>query len=750
MKSLPKGYYAVLPDGSDVGEKIFEYRGERFECEPGVNLFSSLPEAAAAAVEIPDEVIAGLPYESFAAPVVLLSAGDHLVDKTEFTRPAVLLGNNAGVNPNLPAEGYAAPFLNPAREENETKLTGSYWRGICNLSGDGATLFIADGFSAYMARFQDYRNRGPECRIELRNIINLSHCGKNLYAFGVPAADGGIRREVYLKNMRLSDFDDLDYGGIYLRLSAEKVEIDGLCYEKTGQLFGFCDLAREIPGCPKNAKNARYTVKNSYFGDLSGDRELSFGTPGEDGTVTLEVSRCVFNDASIGGRPPLSAVLGPGSSLTVSDCAFIDRRGNPGPAVSVAGEGGEITVSGCSFEGFGVDSRRETPPPTDAPSKVSYSPGPTGTDDPHVAIEPSREGLEAIERLYAGTTVAWGDLHVHTACGGTSDGKTPMADFPAAMDDLGLDFAAVVDHRQMRGFFLPEWDEKRFIIGTEPGTRFLGLSAVRHGQDAVHYNMLFPHKYSLALVLANFPEFEFRGDELGGSFKYPKFTKERFAELTAYVKSIGGIMVHPHPKTMLASDDPLEYSFGDGTFLETIYGSPATHASFKNYSLWKALLDRGEHVWASSGTDTHSAVSNKAPAAFYTSEKSGDAYFKKMRTADFAVGIFGLQMTVGGAPMGSELGCREGDEVILRVADAFAPAMRPGTAYEIRILSDRGIAFAATFDGTPGQTVAVRAENRRFYRAEIFDLTHGYPVALGNPVWCDGKYENETQNADEV
>jgi hypothetical protein len=116
--------------------------------------------------------------------------------------------------------------------------------------------------------------------------------------------------------------------------------------------------------------------------------------------------------------------------------------------------------------------------------------------------------------------------------------------------------------------------------------------------------MLFPHKYALSMVLANFPEFEFSGDELSGSFKYPGFTKERFFELTEFVHSLGGMMVHPHPCTMMYSKDPVDYYFGEHTYLETLYETYDSHASFKNYDLWVKLLALGKHVYASGGSDT--------------------------------------------------------------------------------------------------------------------------------------------------
>jgi len=748
MINLPKGYIAVF-NGEYSEETGFDFKGVSYAAEPGVNLFPTLQEALAVAVEIPDMVIEGLDYDSFDAPVVLFSPGEHNIDKTIISSPVVLLGSNAGINPNLPSEDGLEPVLNPLREENETKLTGSYWRGVITISGDEATKVVLDGFSEYMVRVQDGRNSGTKTRFSFRNLIHLSHCGKNLYAFGAPSAEGGIEREIEMKNVRLCGFDDLDYGGMFMRLCPSKVTLEGVCYAKTGQLFGFTDLARELPGCPANAERAEYVLKNCYFGDLSGDRELSFGKAAEGKSISIEIDGCVFNDASLPGRSPLSACVGEGSSLTVRDCVFRDTRGNQGGALSILGDG-KIDFSGCSFEGYAAEIFREAPPPTDAPSVIICKEGDSGTEDSHKILTPSEDDIAALDALYSDTKVRWTDLHVHTDSGGTSDGKTPMKDFVPGMDALGLDVAAVVDHKQMRGFFLPEWDESRFIIGTEPGTKMLGLTQVRHGQASVHYNMLFPHKYSLALVLANFPEFEFRGDELGGSFKYPNFTKERFAELTKFVQSIGGIMVHPHPKTMLASDDPLDYSFGDRTFLETIYGSPASHASFKNYRLWKELLDLGEHILASGGSDTHAAVSNKAVAAIYTRERSGNECFLRMREGDLTVGNFGMQMLLDSRPMGSELENAAGKRLVLRVADVFAPSVKPGTAYELRIITDRGVAYAATFDGTPGQTVAIETQDRRFYRAEIFDLTHGYAVAIGNPVWTDGKIagNNETEESE--
>lgn len=50
--------------------------------------------------------------------------------------------------------------------------------------------------------------------------------------------------------------------------------------------------------------------------------------------------------------------------------------------------------------------------------------------------------FSALDTYYAGYRPYYGDQHVHSDCGGTSDGKFPLADWPAAMDEKQLDFAA--------------------------------------------------------------------------------------------------------------------------------------------------------------------------------------------------------------------------------------------------------------------------------------------------------------------
>ena len=746
---LPSGYTAVR---AGEAAPTFFFKGVEYEVTEGENVFATVHEAAAAAFAsgaAPADALPGIGALPSGVPVLLFSSGSHKIDNFEFAKSVVLLGQGAGLDPNThPTAPAEAPALAPERAdpEAESVLKGSYWYGKINVTPScDAPLIVLDGFSSKMTRFTDSRTTGGEVRVAFRNMIYVSPCGKTLHYFSPASADGDLDRTVEMTNIRVTDFDDMDYGAIFCELNAARAEFDNLCVDATRLVFGFCDIAREYSNLPRNTRESRVDVRNSYFRALGGEHAISTscGTPNGDGggKLTLNFENCSFVNASRPGESPLQPQLTADSSLTAENCFFLNDREDGAVAaavVTVSGAGRQIALRNCVVCCFEAAWQTAPGVPDSAPAFIDNGAGETGTADSHVVIAPEDADFSALDARYAGKRAYYGDLHAHTDSGGTSDGKYPMKDWVAAMDALDLDFAAIVDHRQMRGFFLPEWSDERFIIGTEPGTSVTDLNAVRHGQASIHYNMLFPHKYGLAMVLANFPEFEFRGDELTGSFRYPKFTKARFAELTAYVRSIGGVMVHPHPKTMLCSDDPTDFYFGEGMYLETIYGSPSTHASFKNYDLWVDLLARGLHVWASGGSDTHGKVSNKAVATFYTPERSGRAFFDVMHAADFTVGGVGIQMAIDGCPMGSELTYHDGMTLTLRAGDFYRHAWRENTAYELRVITDRGIAYASAFDGTQPQALALEVRDRKFYRAEVYDLTHGYPVAIGNPIWLDG------------
>ena len=148
----------------------------------------------------------------------------------------------------------------------------------------------------------------------------------------------------------------------------------------------------------------------------------------------------------------------------------------------------------------------------------------------------SKKDILQLERLYDNRNPYFGELHDHASTGGTSDGKRTLSHWKAAMEALKMDFATILDHKQVRHMYLPEWEDGLFIGGTEPGTYIVDSKASYNG---IHYNMVFAKPQQLEKVLEQFQEFKFEGG-IEGHFIYPKFTTNRFCELIEAIKENGG------------------------------------------------------------------------------------------------------------------------------------------------------------------------------------------------------------------
>lgn len=737
MKALPVGYVAVQNNFEEAAKDSFTYKGVTYAVNEGLNLFPTLAEAAKQATAVPTEKLEGLEDMEFDTPVILFSEGRHTIDKFAFGHSVTLLGQNAGVVSELAASGDDTPAINPLREKNESVLYGSYWFGVYQVGSPDVEKITVDGFSVKGARFQDLRREGGKYSVSFKNMIHQEYDGHTLYFFARPKAGQAVERTVLFRNIRVVDFDDCDYGAYFINICATEAVFDNFTHAVTNQTFGLTNSARDFSnysGIPST-----YIFKNSLFKENCGYGGFmsSFGSD-SSAEVKLVFENTSFINASRENCAPLSPAISENCCLELKDCRFVDTRGNSGSAVLVLGDMSRIFVANTSFEGFANEIAQKIVP-TKAPDYIENRETNWVTDvsDPHTVLGDSERDMSGLDEMYQGRKIYRGDLHVHTKCGGTSDGLQPMAEWPERMDELGVDFAAVVDHKQMRGFFLPEWDDERFIIGTEPGAHIKGLNACRHGMDDIHYNMLFPHKYGLAMVLANFPEFQFRGDELTGSFRYFAADKSRYIELFDYVKSIGGIVVHAHPKTMLVSSDPLDYYYGEHTYIETIYDTVYSAATRNNYKLWCDLLAMGKRVYASGGSDSHSVTKNTALAAFYTSEKNGLAFFNKMKEGDFSIGAAAIKMSIDSHPMGSEIDYADGMKLTLRVGDFFAPEWREDTVYALRVFTDKGLAYVSEFNGKEAQELQLKVQKRAFYRADVYDMTHECVIAVGNPIWIN-------------
>lgn len=334
-------------------------------------------------------------------------------------------------------------------------------------------------------------------------------------------------------------------------------------------------------------------------------------------------------------------------------------------------------------------------------------------------------------RFYKRCRVYHGELHDHSDSGGTSDGKCPIEEWPAKMRALHMDFAAILDHKQVRHMYQPAWRDGLFIPGTEPGTTITDSTAE---VPKLHYNILLPKRGDLAKLLAEFPEYAFTGG-VEGHFIYPTFTRERFCELIDAVKARGGLFVHPHPKQKMQSTDPLDYWFRDETAIEVFYEYMTGEHTEQNYALWCELLAKGKRLWASAGCDLHIEPHDTALTTLYAERYSATAYLPRLAAGDFTCGPVGIRMCLGTAKTGGQ--CKfDGRRLVVCVGDFHVSVKDTTHTYRADVLNDRGVAFSAPVRPDETTWLAYDADATcAFYRVEVFDVTRDLRIAVGNPIW---------------
>lgn len=340
------------------------------------------------------------------------------------------------------------------------------------------------------------------------------------------------------------------------------------------------------------------------------------------------------------------------------------------------------------------------------------------------------EETVSLEKLYEGRAVYHGELHDHSQSGGTSDGKCPLEEWPEKMRALKMDFAAILDHRQVRHMYQPVWEDGLFIPGTEPGTRITDSSAEN---KSMHYNILLPERDDLEKLLDRFPEYGFTGG-IEGHFVYPSFTRERFRELIDAVFAMGGFFVHPHPKQLMQSEDPAEYWFRDGMGIEVFYISLDSEETKRNYALWADLLALGKKVYATAGCDMHAEPHDTALTTLYAEARSAKAYLPHLAAGDFVCGPVGIRMAVGDTRMGGTCPF-SGQKLTVSVGDFHRSVLDPSHRYRADVLNEKGVAACFPADPQGYSRFSLDAGDCAFWRVEVFDETRNLRIAVGNPIW---------------
>ncbi len=355
-------------------------------------------------------------------------------------------------------------------------------------------------------------------------------------------------------------------------------------------------------------------------------------------------------------------------------------------------------------------------------------------EDIHLPFE--NADFSELDELYAGKNVYYGDYHCHAATGGSSDGRFSLENWKLGMSELKMDFAGIMDHRQVRHLYLDEFDPSCFLYGSEP------LILFGDGSQGLHYIMIFPERDSLEKVLSKFPDvFGFTGSrEEGPSFEYRAVERERFLTVVEAVKEEGGVFVHAHPKQVLQSEDFKDYYFGEGTVLETVYtywypGISNVH-SMLNYKLWLDMLDYGYKVYTTATNDSHDMPKSFALNAVYSNKKWGPDFVEILKRGEVTAGYVAIKMSAGKTPMGQTAKYKEGMKLYLKVSDAHSARFDVKDGHRIEILSDKGVIHSEKLT-IPYEIAFEVKKDRRFYRAVVIRESDGALVAISNPIWIE-------------
>lgn len=302
-----------------------------------------------------------------------------------------------------------------------------------------------------------------------------------------------------------------------------------------------------------------------------------------------------------------------------------------------------------------------------------------------------------------------------------------------AMDALKMDFAAILDHKQVRHMYLVDWEDGVFIGGTEPGTVITDSGAT---DKSSHYNMIFENAIPLMDLLNAFPEYNFTGGP-EGHFDYPEFTREEFGKIIDAVKERGGFFVIPHPKQRMKSDAPLDYWFRDGVGLEVIYEALDDERTDANYKLWTDLLALDKRIFATAGCDHHACCQDTALTTIYAEDRKNKFYISHLREGDFVAGPVGIRMCVGDTKMGGSCSF-DGEKLILGIGDFHRSVKNPEHKYRVDLLDDKGVVTSKKISCEEDCYITIATDAKaKFYRAEVFDITRKLRIAIGNPIWND-------------
>ena len=332
--------------------------------------------------------------------------------------------------------------------------------------------------------------------------------------------------------------------------------------------------------------------------------------------------------------------------------------------------------------------------------------------------------IEKLLEEYGDRVAKYGEMHNHTSAGLTADGRRTLAQWKERMVQLGMDFATIVDHKQVAHMYHKDWQTEPteespvvFVGGSEPGTNISEMIAGTQGN--MHYNMITADPVKLIDLVKQMEEITDKDfytyekpyseanwgangtnnknkdfvwsdyNEPDGKldrFSYPKWTRSEFQTMVELFYNEGSLIVEVHPDypSYIKSSDPMDYCFaGNAGSTESAamgfeihtggYGrKPSDTYNEQAYQLWLDMLDAGKKVYATYGDDGHRMPTAVALTTAYAPEgANADYYMQLMHDGNFAPGWVGIRMIVGDTQMGGTADSFEGQRLVFSIGDMF-------------------------------------------------------------------------------
>ena len=152
------------------------------------------------------------------------------------------------------------------------------------------------------------------------------------------------------------------------------------------------------------------------------------------------------------------------------------------------------------------------------------------------------------------------------------------------------------------------------------------------------------------------------------------------------------------------------------------------------YNLWVEFLNAGKHLYAFAGSDSHKSADTQSASTVYAEERMNTSYLSHIVKGDFTAGPVGIRMCVGDTVMGGHTAFT-GKRLIVSVDDFQSQQYHKDHQYRIDVYNEKGLVFSQEFDSTKTAYFAIDAEDCKYYRADVYDVTDDYIVAIGNPIW---------------